>query len=68
MVTSFTAFQVACIHEGTSVAYNGAQRKFLCPNDGSVFTNAGVATTGSATKNLKQYTIAINGNTLSVTG
>jgi len=67
-VTAFTAVQVACTHEGTSITYNGTQGKFVCPNHGSVFTTAGVVSTGPATRNLKNYTIAIAGNMLSVSG
>ncbi len=68
VAASFTAVQVACTHEGTSIAYNGAQGNFVCPNHGSVFTNAGVVTTGPATSNLKKYTITITGSVLTVTG
>ncbi len=66
--TSFTAVQVACSHEGTSIAYNGTQGNFVCPNHGSVFNTAGVVTTGPATLNLKKYTIAVAGTVLTVTG
>lgn len=65
---SFTAVQVACSHEGTSIGYNGTQGNFVCPNHGSVFNNSGVVTTGPATINLKKYTIAITGTVLTVTG
>lgn len=68
VVGSFVAVQVACTHEGTSIAFNGTQGAFVCPNHGSIFNDAGVVTTGPATTNLKKYTIAINGTTLTVTG
>jgi cytochrome b6-f complex iron-sulfur subunit len=64
---SFTAVQVACSHEGTSIEYNVNQGKFICPNHGSNFTNAGVVSLGPATVNLKKYTVAVSGTTLTVT-
>lgn len=65
---SFTAVQVACTHEGTSIAYNTSQGKFICPNHGSTFTTAGAVTLGPASTNLKTYNIAIAGNIMTVTG
>ncbi len=67
-VSSFTAVQVSCSHEGTSIQYSGTQGSFVCPNHGSMFSNAGIVTTGPATVNLKKYTIAIAGTVLTVTG
>lgn len=68
VVASFTAVQVACTHEGTSIGFSSTQGNFVCPNHGSVFSSAGVVTTGPAITNLKKYTIAITGNVLTVTG
>ncbi|MES2874294.1 MAG: Rieske (2Fe-2S) protein [Bacteroidota bacterium] len=68
VVASFTAVQVACTHQGTSIEYKPAQGNFVCPNHGSIFTTAGAVTTGPATANLKKYTIAITGSVLTVTG
>ncbi|MES2329539.1 MAG: Rieske (2Fe-2S) protein [Bacteroidota bacterium] len=65
---SFTAVQVACTHEGTSIAYNSSAGKFICPNHGSTFTTTGAVTLGPATSNLKTYNIAIAGNIMTVTG
>ncbi len=67
-VSSFTAVQVACTHEGTLIAFNNNQGNFVCPNHGSTFTPAGNVIVGPATANLKRYTIAISGTTLTVTG
>jgi cytochrome b6-f complex iron-sulfur subunit len=65
---SFTAVQVACTHEGTSIAYNASQGKFICPNHGSTFATTGAVTLGPAGTNLKTYNIAIAGNIMTVTG
>jgi Rieske Fe-S protein len=66
--SSFTAVQVACSHEGTSIGYSTTQGSFVCPNHGSTFSKTGAVTTGPATTNLKQYSISITGSTLTVTG
>lgn len=68
VVSSFTAVQVACTHEGTSIGYSNTQGSFICPNHGSVFSKTGTVTTGPATTNLKQYSISISGAVLTVTG
>ncbi|MDF3077293.1 MAG: Rieske 2Fe-2S protein [Sphingobacteriaceae bacterium] len=67
-VSSFTAVQVACTHEGSSIGYSANQGKFVCPNHGSEFSNSGSVITGPATASLKTYAIAISGTTLSVSG
>ena len=66
-VASFTAVQVACTHQGTSIEFKNAQGNFVCPNHFSEFSTSGVVTKGPATSNLKKYSIAITGNTLTVT-
>jgi cytochrome b6-f complex iron-sulfur subunit len=63
---AFTAVQVACTHEGTSIGYNAAQGKFICPNHGSQFSNSGTVLLGPATRALREYNIDIDGNTLTV--
>ena len=64
---SFTAVQVACTHQGTSINYNTAQGKFICPNHFSEFSSAGAVLKGPAVTALKKYTVAITGNALTVT-
>jgi cytochrome b6-f complex iron-sulfur subunit len=66
IASSFTAVQVACTHEGTSIAYNAAQSKFICPLHGSEFGQSGTVLTGPAVSALKKYTVSISGSTLSV--
>ncbi|HEY0667923.1 MAG TPA: Rieske 2Fe-2S domain-containing protein [Sphingobacteriaceae bacterium] len=65
---SFTAVQLACTHEGTSIAYNTTQGKFICPNHGSQFSTSGSVLVGPASTSLKKYTISISGTTLTITG
>ncbi len=65
---SFTAVQVACTHEGTSINYNAGSGIFICPNHGSTFTTTGAVTLGPASTSLKQYAMIINGTTMTVSG
>lgn len=65
---SFTAVQVACTHQGTSIAYNTNQGKFICPAHRSEFSISGSVLAGPAVTPLKKYTVAISGNTMTITG
>lgn len=67
VVSSFTAVQVACTHEGVSINYNNGQGVFICPLHGSIFSKTGAVVQGPAATALKQYTISITGSTLTVT-
>lgn len=66
--SAFTAVQVACTHQGTSINYNAAQGKFICPNHGSQFSTGGTVLLGPAAQPLKAYNVGITGSTLTVTG
>ena len=66
--SSFTAVQLACTHEGTSINWNAAKNNFVCPNHGSTFSSNGAVTLGPAATNLKVYNISINGSTMTITG
>ena len=65
---SFTAVQVACTHEGTSINFNQAANKFICPNHGSTFSTTGAVTLGPAASSLKAYNITINGSLMTISG
>lgn len=65
---SFTAVQVSCTHEGTSINYNQSGNNFVCPNHGSTFTTSGAVTVGPAASALKKFNIAVSGNILTITG
>jgi nitrite reductase/ring-hydroxylating ferredoxin subunit len=65
-VTSFTAVQRACTHQGTDIDYNAAKGVFVCPNHLSEFSTAGAVLKSPASTNLKKYTIEITGTTLTV--
>lgn len=64
--SSFTAVQLACTHQGISVAYNNAQGKFICPAHASEFNTKGEVLRGPAATALKQYTVKVTGSNLAV--
>ncbi len=66
--SSFTAVQVACTHEGTSINFNQSGNNFVCPNHGSTFTTNGNVTLGPAASALKKYNISIAGNIMTISG
>jgi Rieske Fe-S protein len=63
---SFTAVQVACTHQGTAIAFNTGQDRFICPLHGSEFSTSGAVLLGPAVIALQEYKIDIAGNTLTV--
>ena len=64
--SAFTAVQVACTHQGTAIAYNESQHRFICPAHGSEFANNGSVLVGPATLPLHDYTVSVDTNTLTV--
>ena len=64
--TTFLAVSAACTHEGTNVNYVGASNSFHCPNHGANYSNTGVHLNGPGSSNLKQYNVALTGNSLRV--
>lgn len=63
---SFTAVQLACTHQGVSVAYNNTQGRFICPAHGSEFDRSGAVLKGPAALALKEYTVTVSGSQLTV--
>jgi cytochrome b6-f complex iron-sulfur subunit len=63
---AFTAVQVACTHQGTSINYNTGQGIFICPLHGSEFSKTGAVVLGPASSPLQKYTVTIDGNNLTV--
>ena len=65
---SIIAVSSACTHEGTNVQYQASASRFHCPNHGANFSESGSVTQGPATTNLKQYSVTVSGNIVSVKG
>lgn len=64
--TTFLAVSAACTHEGANVNYVGASNSFHCPNHGANYSNTGVHLDGPGSANLKQYNVALTGNSLRI--
>jgi cytochrome b6-f complex iron-sulfur subunit len=63
---AFTAVQVACTHQGTSIGYNAGQGIFICPAHGSEFSKTGAVLQGPAALPLQEYTVTVTGTALTV--
>ena len=63
---TFIAVSQACTHQGTSVQYVNDKNQFYCPNHGSNFKDTGAVINGPANVPLKQYTVTVAGNILTV--
>lgn len=66
IASSFTAVQLTCTHQGSSINYNSVQGIFICPNHGSEFSKNGSLLLGPAASPLHQYSVVISGSTLTV--
>lgn len=64
--TTFLAVSAACTHEGTNVNYVGSSNSFHCPNHGANYSNQGIHLNGPGSANLRQYNVALTGNSLRV--
>lgn len=63
---SFTAVQVACTHQGTAIAYNQGEHRFICPAHGSEFSDSGQVLAGPAALALHVYTVSVDNTMLTV--
>ena len=65
---TYYAFSAICTHQGCTVAYNSSQFQFACPCHGGVFNaTTGAVVSGPPPSALTKYTVAKNGNILTVT-
>ena len=62
------AVSQACTHLSTSVQYQAANNLFYCPNHFATFTTTGDIIQGPVNMALKQYTVTVNGNIVSIVG
>lgn len=62
----FTALSAFCTHQGTIISYVAIENLFYCPAHGSEFSTNGAVLRGPAASPLKQYTVQINNNILTV--
>ena len=65
---SFIAVSQACTHQGTTIQYEGTNKRFYCPNHGATFSDTGAFIAGpDSLAGLKQYKTTLSGNTLTIT-
>lgn len=62
----FIAVASACTHEGTTIQYQAANKRFQCPNHGATFSESGSVTNGPAKNALRQFSTTLSGTTLRV--
>ncbi|MBX5438024.1 MAG: Rieske 2Fe-2S domain-containing protein [Thermoflavifilum sp.] len=62
----FAALSAFCTHQGTVISYVASQDLFYCPAHGSEFSTTGSVLRGPAASPLKQYTVHISNNILTV--
>ncbi len=64
----YLAVSQMCTHQGATVVYQGNNNQFYCSAHGSLFNSNGSVANGPAASPLQQYNVAVNGNTLTITG
>jgi cytochrome b6-f complex iron-sulfur subunit len=64
--SEYVAVSSTCTHQGGTVMYDAAGKKFDCPVHGSVFSENGSVVNGPATVALKTYKTTLTGNNLRV--
>lgn len=60
------AVSATCTHEGSTVYYNSAIGRFVCPNHGANFSTSGSVLIGPANKALTSYNTSLTGTSLRV--
>ena len=60
------AFNLSCPHENAAVRWKAALNRFECSRHDSVYSPAGVYTSGRATRNMDRFPIKKNGTALVV--
>lgn len=64
--TQYVALSSICTHQGCTVEYSSSDTEVVCPCHGSKYTTAGVVTEGPAPKNLKKYSVTVDGDILTI--
>jgi len=65
--TLFRAFSSVCPHAGCSDSWQYASNRFRCTCHNSVFENTGALVSGPATRNLTEFGVSRDGDTVVIT-
>lgn len=63
---AYIAVSSACTHEGSTVNFNSASNRFICPNHGANFSTTGSVISGPANRSLTKYNTLLTGTSLRV--
>ncbi len=63
---AYIAVSSACTHEGSTINFNSAGNRFICPNHGANFSATGSVLLGPATSPLTKYNTTLAGTSLRV--
>jgi cytochrome b6-f complex iron-sulfur subunit len=65
--SAFDALSATCTHQGCTVGYDASSAKVVCPCHGGIYDpNSGNVVSGPPPSPLTKYTVAKNGNTLTI--
>jgi len=63
---AYIAVSSACTHQGSTINFNSAGNRFICPNHGANFSTTGSVLVGPATSPLAKYNTTLTGTSLRV--
>jgi len=63
---TYVALSSSCTHQGTTINFNSASGRFICPNHGANFSTTGSVLVGPATRSLTKYNTLLTGTSLRV--
>jgi cytochrome b6-f complex iron-sulfur subunit len=63
---TYVALSSSCTHQGTTVYYDSASGRFICPNHGANYSITGSVLQGPATRSLTKYNTLLTGTSLRV--
>ena len=63
---AYIAVSSACTHEGSTVNFNSASNRFICPNHGANFSTTGSVISGPTSRSLTKYNTLLTGTALRV--
>lgn len=65
--SQYTALSKVCTHQGCTVTYDPSANQLPCPCHRSLYSISGAVVNGPAPSPLKQYSVSVDGNILTIT-